>query len=437
MGAEIRDDCLSSTIALEESLNFVLNAFGQGGKICADPNAPTPVMGVVGTVSSQTAISVASLLRLFRLPQVSYGATSPDLDNRDEYEYFVRTVPSDEGQAKAMLDIIRQLAWSAVFVISSSGNYGERIREKFVGLAARANICIAGELKIVARKDEETLDDLNVEAWIENFMEKINERTTVRGVVLLTERVHTLALLQTLKDKGIRPGRFYWIASDTWGIGIDLHSLEDIASGAITIALHNPRPASLKQFYDHFRDLKPGGTSKNLWFDMFWERHFSCAVSNDSSNAGKFPPCTGKESYRAENKILKDDKVPYVFDSVYAFAHALDAMMKTTNASLSLRERLDILAKNEINLLDYLMNTSFTGISGNVSFDRNGDGLPRYDVMSYANRSYTKIAVWDDGRFTSRDATWFEERTKSINSSSYCSQQCKVGEGMLTEVDGR
>ena len=427
LGAEIRDDCLSDTIALEESLNFVLNAFGQAGKICAEPN--NPVMGVVGTVSSQTATTVASLLRLFHLSQISYGATSPDLSNRDEYEYFMRTVPSDECQAEALIDIISQLEWKAVFLISSFGNYGERIREKFVGLVEnpKSGLCIVEELKIGSRTGDGSSVDPKTKKEIENFLDKINKRKTVRGVVLLTESVHSLAVLERAKHKDIPSGRFYWLATDTWGVGQNLENVEDVASGAISIALHTPSSNSLKKFYDYFRALKPGSNPKNPWFDHFWEYHFKCSISNDSGNA-----CKGTESYRNKDEIWKDDKIAYVFDSVYAFAYGLDAMLKTTNASLGLKERLKQLSENETNLLQYLKETSFSGKSGNVSFDRNGNGVSRYDIMSYKDRNYTKITVWNEGGFIAGNIPWFEKRKQMTNSGSYCGLECKTGEGKIS-----
>ena len=408
----------------------MLDAYGQVGKICTEPNnGSAPIMGVVGTVSSDVAKTVASFFRLFRLPQISYGATSPDLSNRDEYEYFMRTVPSDECQAEALMDIIAELEWSAIFLISSFGNYGERIREKFVELARSTNrsLCIVEELKISAKWDEYKL-----KIQLGNFLDKMNKTRTVRGVVLLTEASHSYALLETVKMKGIAPGRYFWLAPDTWGVGQGLKDVEDVASGAISIALHTPSAASLKKFYDYFRALKPGTNSKNPWFDSFWENHFQCKLSNGSAKVAN--PCKGTESYGNRDEIWNDDKVPHVFDSVYAFAYALDAMLKTTNASLSVKQRLEMLSQNNVNLLEFLKETNFTGKSGSVSFDRNGNGMSRYDIMRYVDRNYTKIAVWNKGGFTFKHNFWSENRKKN---GSYCGLKCNIGEGKIKTHTGQ
>ncbi|XP_028405972.1 metabotropic glutamate receptor 4-like isoform X2 [Dendronephthya gigantea] len=440
LGAEIRDDCLSDNAALDESLKFVLNAFGQGGKICTDPdNLPPPVMGVVGTVSSQTSITVASLLRLFRLPQVSYGATSPDLSNRDEFGYFARTVPSDDGQAKALVDIITQLGWSAFFLISSSGNYGERIRECFLDALKNDSPCIVDELKIGAPEGDGSLQNSKQEREIEAFLERINKRQSVRGVVLLTESVHTYVILKTVKKIQNKTmshvGGFRWLATDTWGVGQELRGVEDIADGAISIALHRPRLESLEKFYQYFRALRPGANPRNPWFDMFWESHFKCVISKNSTNAGKYATLCNETEASAWDMIgfTNDDKVPYVFDAVYALGHSLDAMLRTTNKSLSLRKRLDQLTENGIDLFEYLKNTSFTGKSGNVSFDENGNGMSRYDIMFYEKREYSKITEWSQCQSSLGNTSWFENRKRLSNHSSWCSKECKIGEARIVE----
>lgn len=41
---------------------------------------------------------VANLLRLFKIPQVSYASTSAALSDKTRFEFFARTVPPDNYQ---------------------------------------------------------------------------------------------------------------------------------------------------------------------------------------------------------------------------------------------------------------------------------------------------------------------------------------------------
>ena len=74
----------------------------------------------------QVSIQVANLLRLFKIPQVSYASTSAALSDKSRFEYFARTVPSDDLQAKAMADIVQHFNWTYVSTVASEGEYGEK-----------------------------------------------------------------------------------------------------------------------------------------------------------------------------------------------------------------------------------------------------------------------------------------------------------------------
>lgn len=82
---------------------------------------------MLGAASSVTSIQVANLLRLFKIPQVSFFSTSPELSNKDRFEYFLRTVPSDTNQVKAMVEIVKLFNWTYVSVIYEESNYGDKV----------------------------------------------------------------------------------------------------------------------------------------------------------------------------------------------------------------------------------------------------------------------------------------------------------------------
>lgn len=64
--------------------------------------------------------------------QVSFFSTSPELSNKQRFEYFTRTIPSDHYQVKAMVDIVRRMGWSYVSIIYEESNYGIKVTSKSV-----------------------------------------------------------------------------------------------------------------------------------------------------------------------------------------------------------------------------------------------------------------------------------------------------------------
>ena len=65
------------------------------------------MVGIIGGQSSAVSIQLANLLRLFKVPQISYLSTSVTLSNKQKYDYFFRTVPSDVNQAQAIVEILK------------------------------------------------------------------------------------------------------------------------------------------------------------------------------------------------------------------------------------------------------------------------------------------------------------------------------------------
>lgn len=115
-----------------------------------------------------TSIQVANLLRLFRIPQISFFSTSPELSNKDRFEYFLRTVPSDTNQVRAMVEIVKLLGWTYVSVscliktarglpinrllfsqvIYEESNYGDKAFSVLEIEFAKNHICIAVKEKL-------------------------------------------------------------------------------------------------------------------------------------------------------------------------------------------------------------------------------------------------------------------------------------------------
>lgn len=81
LGAILLDSCSSSTYALNQSLEFIrasINTVESSAFECKDKSAPRPkygskmIAGVIGGSYSEVSLQVANLLRLFRIPQVSW-----------------------------------------------------------------------------------------------------------------------------------------------------------------------------------------------------------------------------------------------------------------------------------------------------------------------------------------------------------------------------
>lgn len=134
LGCEIRDSCWHSSVALEQSIEFIRDSLisirdeKDGSRWCIEgvpssqpPPTKKPIAGVIGPGSSSVAIQVQNLLQLFNIPQIAYSATSIDLSDKTLFKYFLRVVPSDTLQARALLDIIKSHNWTYVSAVHTEG----------------------------------------------------------------------------------------------------------------------------------------------------------------------------------------------------------------------------------------------------------------------------------------------------------------------------
>ncbi|ELT87766.1 hypothetical protein CAPTEDRAFT_211789 [Capitella teleta] len=438
LGANIMDTCSRDVYALEQSLEYVrasLSSLDGGKYTCADNstaepvNVPQPVLGVVGGSYSSVSIQVANLLRLFRIPQVSYASTSSALSDKTRFEYFARTVPPDNYQAKAMADIVHHFNWTYVSTVASEGDYGELGIESFQHEARARNICVAITEKIAQTAQESDFDYI---------ITRLLEKSTARVIVLFLRVEDASGLMSAAKRANVT-GHFVWIASDGWGKEeMPVKHNSEMANGALTIDLQS---SVIKEFDRYFKALRPNKNKRNPWFTEYWENVHKCNFPE--TKILKFSSiCSGRELI-TPTIYKQESKIQFVFDAVYALAHALHNLFAKECGDLRGRKRRKECIRNlrvdgEVLYQQYLLNVSFDdGYGGVVGFNKQGDGLGRYNIMNYRrNRSsgrfeYEIVGDWAGGlsfdQTGSRPPIMWTGGTYDIPMSQ-CSLPCAVGE---------
>ena len=210
LGFDIRDSCYSENIGLDEAIDVIIsgNQLDVGFNGCesakiGSTNASIPTVGIVGAVASRVSIPIASLGRLFEVPQVSFASTSPTLSSRETYTYFYRTVPPDNLQAKAMIDIVLHFNWNYISILYVGDTYGQPGARALRQLAMNNSICINLDREIELGFTTEDYQDLAEELLA----------SAANVVILFSHDQNARLLLQEIA-KSTSHRRFTWIASD-------------------------------------------------------------------------------------------------------------------------------------------------------------------------------------------------------------------------------
>ncbi|XP_075430813.1 metabotropic glutamate receptor 7 [Ascaphus truei] len=429
LGARILDTCSRDTYALEQSLTFVQALIQKDTSDVRCTNGDPPVfvrpekvVGVIGASGSSVSIMVANILRLFQIPQISYGSTAPELSDDRRYDFFSRVVPPDSFQAQAMVDIVKAMGWNYVSTLASEGSYGEKGVESFMQISREAGgLCIAQSLKIP--HDHKPSD-------FDKIIRQLLETYHARAVVVFASDDDIRQVLAAVK-RADQVGHFLWVGSDSWGSKVGpISQHEDVAEGAITIL---PKRATIDGFDAYFTSRTLENNRRNVWFAEYWEENFNCKLTiTGSKKEDTDRKCTGQERIGKDSHYEQDGKVQFVVDAVYATAHALHNMNKDLCPdSPGLCPEMEHAGGKK--LLKYIRNVSFNGSAGTpVLFNKNGDAPGRYDIFQYqvsngSTPSYRLIGQWtDELQLNIEDMQWVKGMHEIP--SSVCSLPCRTGE---------
>ena len=307
LGADVKDTCSSVDYSIRHSLNFSfiknnIQLFGCSVEARnSTPSPESPTVGIIGPFTSDVAMAVANLAGLFRVPIVSYGASSRLLSNRNRFKYFLRTISSDTLMAKCAVDLCRALQWNFINVLYSDTDYGRSAVETFEyvlrATGTEMKICIAVKRALSLHSSEEDLRD------VVNQL-RLSENAKARAVLMFTTMVDTELVMNVLKAEGLTDHMF--VSTDYFTGSIERFNIpSDMLRRLIGIS---PHKTEVPTFYDFFQQSILNNMTKHPWL-----AEYESFVRNKSSASLQHSPY-----------------VAYVVDAVFAVAGGIHKLLNCT-----------------------------------------------------------------------------------------------------------
>jgi len=233
IGYDVRDSCNDEMIGRDEALDI---AFHYNSN--RPTNISTPVLlGIVGPAYTSVTNSVATLLSrdFIQIPLINYASSDITLNDKDLYEYLLRTIPSDGLVADAMVDLVSHFKWQYVSVIYSDNEYGVSVSNAFADSAMKYGICIDKKISTSLEANE------TVPEVVQTLL-----KATATVVVLFIDTDTALALFEEL-SKTKNTGKFVWIANDEWtgGLQVFQDKFPDVTRGIFDFQFTNDHVKSL------------------------------------------------------------------------------------------------------------------------------------------------------------------------------------------------
>ena len=426
LGYDIRDYCGVENVAIDDALEWALtSSIATASQECTDVNSNGSVLAaVIGAYHSRVSGPVASLLRPFEIPQISYGSTSPVLSNRLRYSYFFRTVPPDNLRSDVVVSIILSQGWNVVSAVHSNELFGEFLIEEFRTLANNANICLD--------LDEGINEDFTDSDYAQ-LAQKIYSSST-RVVLVFTLEMYVEPFLKAINN--IQPReRFVWIAA-SWAESFSIQEeFGDALVGMLGVAPFAPVTADfINQYY---RQLTPSNNIRDPYF-----RDYCTSFLSNMDEV-----CTNDTSIANSTGYTLGTFSSFMIEAVYSAAYGLhnflqencDSSFEWNRTTQSCKGQN--LTLNSSVLFDYISRVNFTvpGTENRVAFNNLGNPeVAEYNVFNFqkmpnGENVLKKIGTWDsvnDIKLDSSKAIQFglkDDGSVLLTFESQC-KMCKSGE---------
>uniref|UniRef100_A0A8C1Z2D2 Extracellular calcium-sensing receptor-like n=1 Tax=Cyprinus carpio TaxID=7962 RepID=A0A8C1Z2D2_CYPCA len=316
LGYLVADTCLAEGTTLSAALALVT---GQEGTVLGAECSRAPMVPVIiGDARSSASIVVADTLGVFDIPMVSYFASCACLSDSRRFHSFLRTVPSDAFQAKAMAHLLHLLDWTWVGVVAGDDEYGKSGVQLLLKELENTKICV-DYLEFIPKSHSQSR--------IRRTVERI-QSSTARVVVTFAIAPDIEVLLKEVVVQNVTNRQ--WIATEAWSTSILFFdpASSSLLAGTIGFAL---RRADIQGLGAFLAQLSPVKQPNEPFVKDVWEELFGCSLAQDWQPSSKTPKCTGSENVEKHGRIYTDVsqlRVTYnVYKAVYAIASAIHNMM--------------------------------------------------------------------------------------------------------------
>uniref|UniRef100_A0A6J0SAP0 Vomeronasal type-2 receptor 26-like n=1 Tax=Pogona vitticeps TaxID=103695 RepID=A0A6J0SAP0_9SAUR len=409
-------------------------------------NLQNTLSGVIGGLDPQISLYMATILDLYKIPQLIYGC-APVMNNKTPGLFFYQMAPKETIQNTGILSLLLHFGWVWIGVLTVDDDNGERFVDNVLPIFYERGICFAFietaprinlvtdvkyELERGARIYNKIMGS-NANAlvvygesyfmvslrWLPYVSELEQVTTTLKGKVwIMTAEIEFVSLA----------------FQRTWKSGM-FH-------GAIAFTTHSDDLSEFPQFVEN---KKPSNNKQDGFMRDFWQHAFDCLFPETVLHESDDKICTEEEKLDSLPEAFFEMRMTghsySIYNAVYTVAYALHAMSLSRLGPRAVVDGrgLKFLQQDLWVLHHYLRSVSFNNSAGDeVSFDQNGELVAGFDVVNWvisSNQSFARVkvgtldpkAVGDQAFTINENAivwnTWFNE----VQPISRCQDICYRG----------
>ncbi|NXX51819.1 TS1R1 protein, partial [Tricholaema leucomelas] len=373
-------------------------------------------VAVIGPDSTQLALTTAAILGVFLVPEISYEASSAMLSLKRFYPSFLRTIPSDEQQVRAISLLLQHFGWTWVALVGSNDVYGRDSLDALYKLLTASKMCVAYRGIIPINTDASNLE-------LHNLV-RILKDARVNVTVVFATRLSVVPFFEVVVQRNLTG--MVWVGSEDWPLAKTTWQVPGIKSigSVIGMSVEKTEPMVLERFvsWKAAEESTAAGCAGSTEAGVGDEESTTPACTQRCTNC--FSLAAAPDTYDIQASFN-------VYSAVYAVAHGLHELLGCTSG---------VCNKYTVfpwQLLPKIKQVNFTLYKSQVSFDASGDIHKGYDIVmwNWSGPSWTSDVIGtfrvnpDRLIITQGKIPWHTEDQQAPG--SLCSEACQPGERRL------
>ncbi|XP_042356743.1 G-protein coupled receptor family C group 6 member A-like [Plectropomus leopardus] len=374
---------------------------------------------VIGERYSEVSIAVARVLALSSVAQISYASTSELLSRKLKFPTFLRTIPSDEYQTKAIAELVKWFNWKTVVIVGSDDEYGKYGSDNLVNIFNEMDTCI-DFIDILPGDFSQT------HSRLAELVSNIN-KSSAEAIIIFTKESNVAIIIEAAIKHNLNKT---WIASDTWSASTKISTLPGIKMAGEVLGFISKR-YEVPGYKDYVNSMFNRTT--NAILEHFLTQYPPCSNQSDKN---KERDCSLTNSLQGSQQCLDpsclvsyidQDQTYNIYLAVQVIAEGLRHLLKCGSHQCERSTNFTALELlKEIKKVNLSVNTT------PIVFDPNGDPTSLgYDIV-YWNMSESKQLTqiqtigeyWPNGKMKVPD-----DRFKNMMVMVHnCSKMCKPGQ---------
>ncbi|XP_036607189.1 vomeronasal type-2 receptor 26-like [Trichosurus vulpecula] len=383
-------------------------------------------VAVIGGATSALSVQLATLLELYKFPQLSFGPFDPILSDKAQFPSLYQMAPRDSSLPRGVVQLLVYFKWTWVGLVTTDDLRGEEFLQAVTGEMAKYDVCASFTEKIPVSERRHEESEVG-------FMPRIIASSS--RVVVIHGDTDSLMVLR-YSQSHFFPAYKVWIATSHLDITMRPSSAGSYNFyGALTFTYLTREVPGFKSF---LRSIDPNKDPEDIALKDFWLSAFWCQDEYQKLELEQCAPNTTLEALPIFLFDMTMSGLSYtIYNAAYAVAWALHEMLlrKSENAS---GEAGESWVPPPWKLHSFLKDIQFNNSAGDQVFmDEKRSSEAQYDIRNYVfylndTEFLLKVGQFIPNTLPGQDVTMCEEAIHwgwihSKVPQSVCSNSCGPG----------